>query len=288
MDRPGTDLYFRAMAALDRPETPYAPPPQGLWIDELRFPPRLWTWRARGTPDCLLMVGTSGVGWLRHPQGERRCLPGEALLLLPGAVHDYGAREEPWVVRWAHFPLSAALGPHLRWPALGGGIHHLVLPPPRLPAIAAALHRGRAYLRGAAPLRVALAQTALHEALLLLDQANPARGTIDPRVQHAIEVLVDRLHQPLRLLSVARAVGLSPSRLSRLFHAQTGATVRTWLERRRLELACSRLELTDEPIGRIADSLGFTSAFYFSRRFHRHAGMSPRRWRTRARTRGEA
>jgi AraC-like DNA-binding protein len=101
-------------------------------------------------------------------------------------------------------------------------------------------------------------------------------------VRAAIEFLGRRLDRPVRLPEVAKASGLSVSRLARLFRAQTGTTIQRFLETQRLRLARQRLALTGEPIGAIAEALGFANPFYFTRRFTRDAGMSPRAFRRRA------
>ncbi len=286
MDSHVIDLYFRAVATPERTETPYAPPPDGLWIDLLRFVPGSWTWRRRGTPDCLLMVTVGGAGELRHARGTQSCARGDVLLLMPDAPHDYGAAPgATWDVRWSHFTPPPGLEPHLAWPELEAGIRHLRLAEGAAAPVEEALPRGRERLRGGSALRVALASHALAEAVLLCDQANPLRGAYDARVRAAIDALTAHLDRPIRVAAVARAAGLSVSRLSRLFQRQTGASIRAYLERRRLELACQRLALTDEPVQAIATGLGFASPFYFTRRFHRMSGLSPSAYRDRARAR---
>jgi len=119
--------------------------------------------------------------------------------------------------------------------------------------------------------------------VLLCDGANPLRGAFDARVRSAIDFLVRHLDQPISVARVAAASGLSVSRISRLFLAQTGSTIQGYLEARRMEIARQRLALTAEPIMEIAQQLGFSNPFYFSRRFHRLEGMGPRAYRQRQR-----
>lgn len=297
MDGHGQDLHFRAMAT-QRPETPYRPPPGGLWADRLRFAPGLDTWRTRGTPDCLLMATVAGAGRVGHEHGTAGMLPGDVLVLLPDAPHDYGmdprAGAVGWEVRWAHFQPTAVRLERLRWPELSPGIRHLRIGPgAAFDEITAALARAAQRLHQALPAgpetvtapphALALAENAVDEALLLADSRNPARGVLDTRVRAATEFLSARLDRPLRLADAARAAGLSVSRLARLFRSQTGTSVQAYIEAQRLALARQRLTLTDEPIQDIAAALGFTNPFYFTRRFAKHAGMSPREYRRRAR-----
>jgi len=54
-----------------------------------------------------------------------------------------------------------------------------------------------------------------------------------------------------------------------------------YLERVRLDRARRLLDSTALPVLRVAASVGFEDAFYFSRRFKRDTGSSPRAWRGR-------
>ena len=265
-------------------ETPYVAKPHGIWVDRLVFPPGLWTWRRRGTPDCLLLVTTGGCGYLRHARGQIEARPGQVLLLMPHATHDFGAGPgAAWEVHWSHFVPTPALAPHLRWPEYASGIRHLTLAASELADVTAALIRGHARLRSGQSLAAELAHTALTEAVLLIDRASPERACTDERVRRAIDHIAGNLQRTLRLHEIARAAGLSVSRLARVFPRQTGLSLRAFIEARRLELARQRLAFSDETVSAISDALGFSSPFYFSRRFRHAAGMSPREYRERAR-----
>ena len=63
---------------------------------------------------------------------------------------------------------------------------------------------------------------------------------------------------------------------------RTGRTVQEWIIERRMAEARSMLEGTDLPVAEIARRVGVFDPGYFSRRFTRTHGISPRKWRTRA------
>jgi len=273
------------MARSTSHDTPYVRPDGGIWVDRLRFPPGLWTYRAQGTPDCLLLVTIGGHGRLIHEHGAVDARRGDVFLLMPHARHDYGALQTgDWTVDWSHFVPPVALLEHIRWPQLASGIGHLAIKEPRvLQEASAALVRGRQRRRQGPPLGIPLAENAVAEALLLCDAANPLRSATDTRVRLAIDHLGRHIAEPITVAAVAAASGLSVSRISRLFQEQTGFTIQGFLEARRMEIARSRLALTAEPITQIAMDLGFGNPFYFSRRFHHHEGMGPRAYRQRQR-----
>src|SRR5205807_3225926 len=79
--------------------------------------------------------------------------------------------------------------------------------------------------------------------------------------------------------TLAREVDLSPSRLAHLFKQELGDSVTNTVLILRLRRAARLLEYTSRRVGAIAEDVGFSSAFYFSRQFHRHFGLSPRAYR---------
>ena len=96
-----------------------------------------------------------------------------------------------------------------------------------------------------------------------------------------------RLHlrEPdLAVKDVARALGMSPSHVHRLF-AHEALTVTDWLWRQRLEGAAADLALFSEAhrtVGEIALGWGFNNLSHFSRTFKKRYGMAPKVWRAQA------
>ena len=84
--------------------------------------------------------------------------------------------------------------------------------------------------------------------------------------------------QPVHLDDLARRVDLSPAHLSRSFARRMGMGIIEFVHQLRCEEACRLLRCTDEPIGRIAVRVGYDEIAYFSRRFRRQTGQSPREY----------
>ncbi|MBQ3439373.1 MAG: AraC family transcriptional regulator [Bacteroidales bacterium] len=91
---------------------------------------------------------------------------------------------------------------------------------------------------------------------------------------------------PRRTLSEAAAdLGTDTVTLHHYFQERTGLDFRTWRTRLRLEEA-ARL-LVEEPETKvldIAERVGFSNRSNFSRQFLAYTGMTPARWREKART----
>jgi AraC family transcriptional regulator of arabinose operon len=245
-------------------------------------------WRARGTDDWLLIATVDGAGRFGHAGGEFTTAPGDLTLLSPGTRHDYGTAPGAgrWELLWTHFRPRPDWAPWLRWPEAAPGL--MRLRPADSDARRAVFDRFReahALATGAAPsalrLRETFAMNALEAVLLWCDTQNPrsAPARLDPRVAQATEFLARRLAEPIGLADLAAACGLSVSRLAHLFRAQVGLTPQQFLEAQRLGRARQLLELTPRPVAAIAAEVGYENPFYFTLRFKRATGLSPRDYR---------
>jgi len=81
--------------------------------------------------------------------------------------------------------------------------------------------------------------------------------------------------------ALARAHGLSPSQLDRLWRRELEVTPHRYWEQRKLEEACFRLQHGSAPIKEIAYDLGFTHLSRFTIWFRTLKGQSPRSFRSR-------
>jgi AraC family transcriptional regulator of arabinose operon len=242
------------------------------------------TWRAHGTTDWLLIATLSGSGRFGFNGGETRTVPGELTLLHPGALHDYGVAppSTSWELLWAHFHPHPHWLEWLDWPEIAPGLVHLTLEDAPLHAeILAKLHEALRHTTSAQRRREEFAMNSLEAALLLCDTVNPRQGqpVIDGRVRAAMDYLCRNYTHNLSLDQLGAVVGLSGSRLGHLFRKQVGLTPVQFLERQRLERACQLLEFSARPIHSIAEELGFENPFYFTLRFKRWIGQSPRDYR---------
>jgi AraC family transcriptional regulator of arabinose operon len=241
------------------------------------------TVRPGGTNDWLLIATVSGLGRVRYP-GGRVDLPERSVLVTrPGTPHDYGpAPNHPWHLRWAHFHPRPHWLAWLAWPPASAGLMHLTISDRNLyDRIIDALAEAADHCHSPSRHQIGLAMCALERALILLDTANPRsrRARYDRRIVRAMDFMTDNLARKLTMTRIARAAGLSTSRLAHLFREQLGQTPGQFIEQQRMDQARQLLVLTTRPINEIARQLGFQSPFYFSRRFTRAVGISPREYR---------
>lgn len=106
-----------------------------------------------------------------------------------------------------------------------------------------------------------------------------ARSAAARRVRAACEYIRENFRRPLRVEEIARAVGVHPVYLARLFRRSFGCSIAAFLRARRIDDAARRLLRGGEPLAEIALSTGFSDQSHFTREFRREAGRSPARFR---------
>jgi transcriptional regulator GlxA family with amidase domain len=102
---------------------------------------------------------------------------------------------------------------------------------------------------------------------------------LDARVQDVLDFVTENLHRRPSLSEVAAVVSLSPGRVSKLFAAQIGMSLREYVVTARLDRARHLLTETSMTVGQIAQALGYRDPFLLSRQFTRRFGVAPSRYR---------
>ena len=101
----------------------------------------------------------------------------------------------------------------------------------------------------------------------------------DARVRAVVDVMRDRMAEPLTLTDLAGEVHLTVYHFVRVFKEATGETPHRFLTRIRLEQAERLLRATALPVAAIAPRCGFASPGALSTAFLRHTGLRPSAYR---------
>jgi AraC family transcriptional regulator, arabinose operon regulatory protein len=96
---------------------------------------------------------------------------------------------------------------------------------------------------------------------------------LDARVVHALRAVDKNTH--VSVLTLARQVGLSGSRLEHLIKEQTGRSLREHKHRIRLRKSAELLTTTHWRVSEIAYALGFGHAGSLTHQFRNHFGIPP-------------
>ncbi|SDM50464.1 helix-turn-helix domain-containing protein [Allokutzneria albata] len=94
-------------------------------------------------------------------------------------------------------------------------------------------------------------------------------------VDRARAAILDDAPEAADLMSLARLLGVSPYRLSRVFSRSAGMSITRFRNTVRVRRALDRLEGGDDSIAAIAADLGFTDQAHLSRTVREHVGQPP-------------
>jgi len=136
---------------------------------------------------------------------------------------------------------------------------------------------------GSEPARVnARVWDLLWEASSWTDRENSMSAEAHRAVRSATDLIDRQIAQPLSVVQLAEAVGVSSGYLVRLFRQTYDSTVVGYIRRRRVERAVHLLERSTLPIKAIAFSVGFPDLQHFNKVVRAERGLGPRELRTRA------
>ncbi len=141
-----------------------------------------------------------------------------------------------------------------------------VVPPSRVEALRRMLEMAAGYL--------------VKELSLELFQAGE---DLPPTIKRACQLIREQFRDDPSQEEIARAVGLSTSHFSRLFHRRTGLRYKEYVNEMRLQQTRQDLRESEESITGIAFAAGYRSISQFNRQFKGHYGLSPREYRKRHR-----
>jgi AraC-like DNA-binding protein len=106
----------------------------------------------------------------------------------------------------------------------------------------------------------------------------PQAGNEPQVVAQAQAYLHAHAVEPVSLAALARAVGMSPFHLVRVFHRAVGVPPHVYLESVRVRHA-QELIASGTPLAEVAYAVGYSSQSHFTTRFRRIIGVTPGRYR---------
>ena len=123
----------------------------------------------------------------------------------------------------------------------------------------------------------------LKDTLIELVRACRHGGRSFQKINELINYVNEHYREPLTNQSLAAMIGYHPYHVNRLVRASLGMTLHHYVILRRIEAAKKLLRETYMSVNEIAEACGYNSFTNFSTDFKKRTGMSPHRFRERAR-----
>jgi AraC family transcriptional regulator len=99
------------------------------------------------------------------------------------------------------------------------------------------------------------------------------------QLNRIVDYIETHLADKISVNALAGLVKVSVSHLFRAFKISVGVTPFHYIAMRRVELACTMIRTTDEPLSQIAVACGLCDQAHLCKVFRRTIGMSPSAWR---------
>lgn len=222
---------------------------------------------------CLLLFCTDGQGFAEIDGRVTLVGSGEAVLLLPGSTHVYGASaEHPWSILWVNFTgqMVDFLREKLEIPGNGAILRRNIRESlPLLEQVLSTLAEGQDLMR------LLYASACLQLALCRMAAANLCYGAQRQHVERAKAYLLEHIEKETSLEELSAAIGVSKFYLIRIFKAHFGTSPMEYLRGVRMQRACDLLLETEMPVKEIGRQLSYSSAYHFAQCFRQYAGCNP-------------
>ncbi|HEY4430669.1 MAG TPA: helix-turn-helix domain-containing protein [Paenibacillus sp.] len=189
--------------------------------------------------------------------------------LLIGRMHDYFAQLEKEAGVMAEFL-------HRFYEGLLQMLHYLLH---KNRTAATQLQSGKLQNKHAAALSISALRAWAEMAVTVYMEAMQSGLQDESPIDKAKRFISERLKEEISREQIADYVHLNPGYLSRLFKKETGESLSDYILRKRMALAKHELTYRDEPISKVARSLGYNSLSYFGKTFKRFYGMNPQDFR---------
>ena len=98
--------------------------------------------------------------------------------------------------------------------------------------------------------------------------------------QKAMQWIDEHHQEAFHMDDLAQAMHLSKFYLSKLFHDETGTTLKEYLTIKRMRQACRLLETTVKSVEQIGTEVGIPNPSYFVQVFKQEVGTTPLKYRT--------
>ena len=249
-----------------------------------------FTYRKKGLPENFLFYCVDGHGWFQIGKQKFQVGPNEFFMLPQNVEHAYGSSgDDPWSIYWIHFggtslpqfnqlqEVQKCFKPcHVK---NNGDIV------PLFQKMYKTLELGYSIDN------LVFTNLCLSHYLTLFIYNNRHYASLASEkpdcVDSAILFMQEHITENISLEDISRQYNYSVSRFSSLFRQKTGYAPIDYFLQMKMQKACQQLDFSDRAIKDIAFSMGFADQYYFSKRFRKIIGVSPKKYRAANATHGQ-
>lgn len=258
-----------------------------IYITDIGYYPKAnnhYIERPHGINQHIIIYCVEGRGWVTINKQKMDISPSHFIILPAHTPHKYGAMEsDPWTIYWVHFKGDIAtdvvslITNHSQnyLPYLSFNENRIKL----FEEICFHFEQGYSAdtLRYVNMIFYHFLSSLLYEEKYNQAGKAPAKDVITL----TIDRMKEKINTNMSLNDLAGLAHMSVTHFCNLFRIQTGFSPIEYFNHLKVQQACQALAFTPKPIKEIADELGFSDQYYFSRMFSRFMGMSPSEYRKR-------
>ncbi|AEV99881.1 AraC family transcriptional regulator [Niastella koreensis] len=257
-----------------------------LYVCSLGYYPNArghYTYRKKGLPENFLFYCVDGAGWYQIGDKKSEVGPNQFFILPQNVEHAYGSAEDnPWSIYWIHFggeslsQMNAlqAVQKHFK-PFYIKSSSEIINMFSRM---------YKALELGYSTDNLIFANLSLPHFLSLFIY-NSKHTTVSPNdkldvVDAAILYMQEHINENISLQDLSSHYNYSASRFSSLFKQKTGYAPIDYFIQMKMQKASQQLDFSSSSVKDIALSMGFDDPYYFSKRFRKIIGLSPKQYRS--------
>jgi AraC-like DNA-binding protein len=242
-----------------------------------------YTYRKKGLPENFLFYCVDGTGWYQLGENKFSVNPNEFFILPQNVEHAYGSGEQnPWTIYWMHF--GGELLPYFNQVKAVQDhykpIH--IKSSDEIVSLFSKIYKTLELGYSIDNLMYANMCLTYFLTLFIYNSKHYRPSTVDKNncIENAIHFMQQNINNNLSLHELSAHYNYSPSRFSSLFKQKTGYAPIDYFIQMKMQKATQLLDFTDKHIKDIASTFGFDDPYYFSRRFKKIIGMSPKKYRS--------
>lgn len=259
---------------------------QMLYVTDIGYyPDALFHYRTRnrGARQHILIYCAGGEGWYVLEGQKHKVKKNQFFIISASTPHSYGSSSyDPWSIYWVHFTGSKSI---LFLPLFNKTI--------TIEDDYTARYEDRIQLfeeiyqnleMGYSKENLQYTTLCLWHLLGSFRYINQFREINKPKVtdvvQNVIKFMKLNIDKKLSLQEMADSVSYSASHFGTIFLKKTGSSPLEYFNHLKIQKACQLLFFSDLKIKEIADGLGFSDQYYFSKVFTKYMGISPTEYKS--------